>query len=167
MKDRDQIYRKRYASPLPISRHIGDFLKDFVPEKQKILGRIRECWGNVAGEQISAHAYPDDIDFKTLLINVDDPIWINELTLLKDEIFAGLKKSIPSLRMYADKIRFRNGKVILPEKLKAKPRQQNPAPPPEVIREIDDNLSIIQDAELKKALRRFFINNYETKEIKE
>jgi hypothetical protein len=167
MKNDDQTYRKRYKSPLPISRHIGDFLQGFVPEKQKILNRIRECWGIVAGEQIAAHAYPDDIDFKTLLINVDDPIWINELTLLRGEIFAGLHNRIPSLKMHADKIRFRNGKVVKPEKQKPVRKKAIPAPPPEIINEIDENLKVIEDPELKKALRRFFINTYETKETEE
>jgi predicted nucleic acid-binding Zn ribbon protein len=48
--------------------------------------RIFEAWERVVGEQIARNAQPVRLDAKRLVVNVKNPVWMQELTLLREDI---------------------------------------------------------------------------------
>lgn len=48
--------------------------------------RILQIWPDIVGEEISKHTRPLYIHKGTLFVGVDNPIWSNEVSLLKEEI---------------------------------------------------------------------------------
>jgi predicted nucleic acid-binding Zn ribbon protein len=59
--------------------------------------RLREHWAEVVGDQIAAHAQPDQIRFHKLYLSVDSPAWMQELAFLKPTL---LEKVNGALRHY-------------------------------------------------------------------
>jgi predicted nucleic acid-binding Zn ribbon protein len=59
--------------------------------------RLREHWKEVVGDQIAAHAQPDQIRFHKLYLSVDSPAWMQELAFLKPTL---LEKVNEALRHY-------------------------------------------------------------------
>ncbi|OHD54875.1 MAG: hypothetical protein A2Y33_15990 [Spirochaetes bacterium GWF1_51_8] len=162
MTDMSGEERRSFRKPMPLYRHLSRFVNDVVPERQRILGRVREFWGSATGPQIAAHTIPEDIDNRNLIVNVDDPSWLAELALMKDDIYAQLKKRIPDIKRQIDKIRFRNGQVLLPEKEAERKRPPAPVLSPEAYKEIDAELESIEDQALKRSLRKLLIRTYNT-----
>ena len=60
------------------------------PTKEK----IEEIWRKVAGELAIKHSHPTAIKKKTLIINVDSPVWIYELQQKKDTLLYGIQKQL-------------------------------------------------------------------------
>ncbi len=59
--------------------------------------RLRERWAEVVGDQIAAHAQPDQIRFRKLYLAVDSPAWMQELAFLKPTL---LEKVNAALRRF-------------------------------------------------------------------
>ncbi len=47
---------------------------------------LRSKWKECVGEPISAHTFPSFISKKKLYIDVDSPVWANQLNFLQKEI---------------------------------------------------------------------------------
>ena len=45
--------------------------------------RLRLGWTDIAGDQIAAHARPDQIRFRKLYVIVDNSVWLQQMTFLK------------------------------------------------------------------------------------
>jgi predicted nucleic acid-binding Zn ribbon protein len=48
--------------------------------------RIFEAWDRVVGPQIARHAQPVRLDARRLVIHVHSAVWLQELTLLRDDL---------------------------------------------------------------------------------
>lgn len=112
-------------------------------------------WKDVVGEGIAAHSSPEEFRSGDLWVVVDDPIWISELSLLKDEIASEVKTYL-GRKSYLLKggVKFRNGKVYRPE---SAPAPLNWAPDPEAEKEIDEAVSSVGDEKLREALKHYLM----------
>ncbi|MBF0329243.1 MAG: DUF721 domain-containing protein [Nitrospirae bacterium] len=130
----------------PILNSIFDVLG--FEEKLK-LEKMRTGWDRLFLEPMSLHTFPSDLNRGELLITVDSPVWLQQLTFFKNEI-------IGKLAGYGVKtVRFRQGRIN--EKI----QKHAPQPPTKNRREltedesrwVEENLSEIKDPELADAFR--------------
>jgi len=110
------------------------------------LAQIKNNWQNIFHRPLSLHMYPSKLSEGELLLNVDSPIWIQQLTYYKKEIIEKLRSS------GVKEVRFRIGRIS--------PDKQSVAKSPGH-RELsdEDNLFVsnltseIKDEALKKAVK--------------
>lgn len=71
-------------------KSLGEVLRAWLEtsgmEKGVAAGRLIEEWESIVGPRISAVSRPIDVRGKTLVIEVEDPVWRNELSLLQRSI---------------------------------------------------------------------------------
>lgn len=130
----------------PILNSIFDVLG--FEEKIK-LEKMRTGWDRLFLEPMSLHTFPSDFNRGELLITVDSPIWLQQLTFFKNEI-------VGKLTGYGVKsVRFRQGRIN--EKKQKSPEQSTAsnrrALTEDESRWIEENLSSIKDPELADAFR--------------
>lgn len=110
------------------------------------LGRIRSEWDSLFGPTLSVHMSPSRLAEGELLVNVDQPIWIQQLTFYKRQI-------VEKLRPYGVReVRFRIGRIY---------RHKTPGPsvrePADLSTEdaafVESLLAGVGDENLKKAIR--------------
>ena len=120
---------------------------------------LRKSWHIIVGEAMAAHSSPSGVYNRVLNVYVDDPSWIQEFTLYKDEIRDKVKSyfSDKELSRAFDSIRFQNGEV---------PKGPGPVKPrdkgridPETLAQIEASVSKIDDKELKDALRHYLVQS--------
>lgn len=78
--------RRSDGEPEPISRIINDVL---ATGKLGDSGQVAELWGEwkkIVGDEIAEHCFPEKINGDRLYINVDSPVWCQQLDLLKEEL---------------------------------------------------------------------------------
>jgi len=116
------LSRKWEKYPAPLSRYLGDVVKN-VPRKTLIIHRLEKIWHSALGQSVAVHTAPHELKGRVLFIRADDPVWIAELTLHKDEILARLKEALgeDSLASMITSLRFINGRVehardVIPER---------------------------------------------------
>lgn len=71
--------------------------------------RVAELWGQwkeIVGDDVASHCIPEKIEKKKLYIKVDNPVWHQQLDLLKDEIKARIDTRFDNIQV--DKIVFRS-----------------------------------------------------------
>lgn len=73
-------------------KNIGDLLQKLIEknkwEKFLALENIKKDWPAVVGENIAGHTIPTFIKDKKLFIDVDSPIWSNQLNYLKTKVIS-------------------------------------------------------------------------------
>ena len=69
------------------------------------LGRIRSEWDALFGPTLSVHMSPSKLTEGELLVNIDQPIWMQQLTFHKRQIVGKLKP------YGVTKVRFRIGNI--------------------------------------------------------
>jgi len=72
--------------PRPLGQILQAWLKSSGVERAVAAGRLIEEWESIVGPRISAVSSPIDVRGKTLVIEVEDPVWRNELSLLQGTI---------------------------------------------------------------------------------
>lgn len=111
---------------------------------------LKRQWHDIFGEPLSLHTFPVDIKDGELLINVDSPVWLQQLKFFKQDI---LKK----LQAHAVReIKFRHGRVYQSR------FQKNSEPQTHATRHltdseinwIDHTVSSIDDADLKENIKK-------------
>jgi hypothetical protein len=60
--------------------------------------RLREHWTEIVGNQISAHAQPDQIRFRKLYLTVDSSAWMQEMSFLKPVLFEKVNAALNRFR---------------------------------------------------------------------
>jgi hypothetical protein len=110
------------------------------------LGRIRSEWDTLFGPTLSMHMSPSKLAEGELLVNVDQPIWMQQLTFHKRQI-------VEKLRHHGVRdVRFRIGRIY---------RVRTPGP---VVREpaglsaedasfVETLVSDVDDEDLRQAIR--------------
>lgn len=72
--------------PQVLGRIIEAWIRRQGMESGLATGRLLEEWKNLVGPRIGAVSRPFDVRGETLLIEVEDPVWRNELSLLQGQI---------------------------------------------------------------------------------
>ncbi len=103
---------KRLGRPSPIAQILKKWTRK-IPDKMFILVLLRKDWCSILNGSIGNHTYPEAIQNGILIINVDDPIWIQELSLMHDELYTTVRSYLRDDRFpkIIRKFRFQNGPV--------------------------------------------------------
>ncbi len=78
-------------------------LKGLGLEEKFEEGRLREEWKSVVGEAIADRSRPLRVRGKTLLVEVQNSTWMNEIQFHRNEIVRKVNKEFPKLKI--DEIR--------------------------------------------------------------
>ncbi|MCC6346653.1 MAG: DUF721 domain-containing protein [Nitrospirales bacterium] len=119
-------------------------------EEKVRLASLQKEWRNLFGEPLSLHTYPAEIKEGELLINVDSPVWMQQLKFYKQEVAGKLQA------YHIKNVRFRHGAVYR-ARGNAPERSTTKEPPPLSARErewIDQTLSAVQDTDLREGFRK-------------
>lgn len=148
-------------APMRQAASIGSLLKQ-VLDDQGMGDRLSRyqawlVWDKVVGEQIARRARPLRLREGTLEVRVDNPVWMQQLQMLKPKILKKLNEEVPNAHI--EDIYLRRGKNTPP------PQQQPAAAPPawreqqldkNEQEEIERSLDGLNDPELRDELRRLF-----------
>lgn len=130
---------------------ISPLLKTWGIGESVRLEDIKRSWTEIVGEQISSHTLPVALKDGELTINVDSPLWLQQVSFFKDEI----KRKLGPFEITG--IRFRHGRAALLRDNAKKQKTTGPAEKKlskEAMREIEDSVSCIQDPEIRNSIRK-------------
>lgn len=129
---------------------ISPFLKQAGIEEAVRLERIKEEWLDIFNEPLSSHMYPISLKDGELLINIDSPVWLQQVSFYKDDI---ARKLSP---FEVKGVRFRLGRIASGDNARTtKPAQSSgKSISPEAARDIEDAISGIKDQELRESIRK-------------
>lgn len=142
----------------PINTILSPIFKNLGMEDRIKLELMRNQWRNLFSEPLSLHTYPAEVKCEELLINVDSPVWLQQLKFFKADI-------IKKLRLYNIKhVRFRHGRVYHRETqgLTEQLPQSKPLTDSEITW-INQTTSAISDAELKEEAKNAITKSLTTK----
>lgn len=133
------------------------FIKDTVPDSFLVLAYLRRDWPEIVGKGIAHHSLPGSIRNGTLTVNVDDPIWIQELSLQKDSIRENItahyaENDIPKL---FQTIKFRIGDITREIRTGDEPAEMRVDG--ETMKKIDKSVSAVEDPDLREALKNYLL----------
>lgn len=94
---------------IKISDVLLKIAKKFDLEIKIVEQTINKNWTKLVGERIASHTRPDTVSYRRLLVCVDSPAWMQQLTFLKDDIIKKINKVIG--RQIIKDIKFRIGDV--------------------------------------------------------
>lgn len=88
------------GKPVLLSKIIRGWLKDSGLERGLGKGRLIEEWESIVGPRISAVSTPIDVRGETLLLEVEDPVWRTELSLMQERLLEAISErpDLPKVR---------------------------------------------------------------------
>ena len=78
---------------------LGGVLKGLGLEGKLEEGRLREQWPRIVGEAIAKRSRPRTVRGRTLIIDVENNVWMNEIRFHRDEIIRKIRREIPKLEI--------------------------------------------------------------------
>jgi hypothetical protein len=133
--------------------------------------RVFDIWEESVGTQIARHSKPKGFRDHTLWVTVDNSIWMQQLTFLEGQLKEKLNQMMGS--SLVEKIRFQIGEIhsSSPETSEraSLPVWQEVEPEDAVKEDIEKEVAMLKDEELKTRLKRLFRKsvqflNYKAKE---
>ncbi|HXX57772.1 MAG TPA: DUF721 domain-containing protein [Thermodesulfovibrionales bacterium] len=114
------------------------------------LETMRRQWSNIIGRPLSLHIWPSSLQNNELLINVDSPVWLQQISFYKTAIMKKLQS------FDVRDIRFRLGKVGSERSLQQSPsgREIRASLDHETAAYIEATISGIEDDELRDRIRK-------------
>lgn len=151
---------RRTHQSVPLKYKLDKFTRSFFPDKVRAMHTIRETWRRLYSGGIAEHSWPSHIGYQSLVVHVDDPMWISELQLLKDEMREKLSAQLQrqGLQTRFNAIRFQNGELHWPDPAPVQERASFRIDPA-VLKTIDERIKNVQDKDLKQALRHYLITS--------
>lgn len=83
---------RRKGTPTAFGDVVGQVLGDLGLEGVARAHRIGAVWEEAVGEQVAAHCRPLGLRGEVLELQVDSPVWSQQLQLRKPELIAALKR---------------------------------------------------------------------------
>jgi len=74
-----------------LGRILEEWLRGIGLDRAVLAGKLQQDWVSIVGPRISAVSRPIDVRGETLVIEVENPVWRNELSLLQDTILAQVR----------------------------------------------------------------------------
>jgi hypothetical protein len=128
---------------------LSPFIREFGLEEAIRFGAIKREWGNIFGEPLSAHMSPSRLKNGELLVNVDSPLWLQQLTFLKTQILGKLSA------LGVKELRFMLGRVTpVQERGVRSLRTKGRLLESEAVQQIKDTIAETEDAALKESIKR-------------
>jgi len=141
---------------------IKSILED-VFRKKNLESRLKDyhvfdVWGEVVGPRVARHTQPKRFQDRILWVTVDTTVWMQQLTFLEGKIREKLNQAIGSSRI--EKIRFQIGELSHLHKEASEsdvfPEWQNATIDNSVKEDIEKEVAVLNDEELKKRLKDLF-----------
>lgn len=128
---------------------ISPILKKSGIEEGVRLDMIKARWDGLFNPPLSFHLYPFRLKDGVLLINVDSPVWLQEVSLHKEDFLKLLKPFGPK------DVRFRLGRVRFRKQDPGRGNDKKFRKPlsPKTITYIDEAIAPVKDHELKEIIR--------------
>ncbi len=150
--------------PMKQAERVGSLLKQILGKpgfgEQITRHQAWLVWDQLVGEQIAARARPLKLRKGVLEVQVDHPVWMQQLQMLKPKILEKIEAKIPNAGITDIYLRqTRNSQTYQPPKTKKAPE----APPWTKIEltnaekeSIEEKLTQIDNFEVKHELRKLF-----------
>ena len=87
---------RRKGSPTPVGELVGQVLADFGLDGVAKAHRIGAHWEEIVGDQVAAHCRPLGLRGDVLELEVDSPVWSQQLQLRKPDLLAALERKFGS-----------------------------------------------------------------------
>ena len=149
-------------APLKKAQRVGSVLQELLGKpgigEQITRHQAWLVWDQIVGEQIAARARPKKIRRGILEVQVDHPVWMQQLHMLKPKILEKINATIPNAGI--SDIYLRQTKAVNPPYLKPSQRTSEPLPWSKIElndwekRTIEQQLEVIEDTDLKEEFRR-------------
>lgn len=110
------------------------------------LGHLRAKWSDIFESPVILHISPASYREGELLINVDSPIWMQQLGFYKEDITKKLSG------FGVNRVRFRLGRVFRLEKSESFLEKKQMTP--EDIAYINETVSLVSDEELRNSIKK-------------
>lgn len=129
-----------------------------VPDKFLFTALLRKDWAKIVGNSVAHHSLPVHVRNDCLTVNVDDPIWVQELTLQKDSIRENILNHFgnPAFGKLFSSVKFRNGDIT-PPPLAREPGNEPMLLEKGMLERIDKTVGAVDDPDLRQALRKYLI----------
>ncbi len=124
----------------PVIRELG------IEESVK-LAEIKKTWHNLFNKPLSYHMSPFKLSEGEIFLNVDSPVWLQELNFYKEELIR--KMSSYGVRA----VRFRLGRVSKKSEVRSQ-KSEVRSLTHEELSYVEETVSLIDDHVLREALRR-------------
>ena len=133
-------------------RRVADLVASAVPQigPRLLETRIRSRWPTVVGREIARRAQPGRLEQGCLTVMVDNSPWLQELTLRQAELTARVAETFPEVRA----LRFAMGALTRETGVTRVSRPQTAPLTAADLRDIDDAVSVIGDADVASSARR-------------
>ena len=128
---------------------LSPLLKGLGIEEAVRFEGIKAGWANIFREPLSLHMCPSRLQNGELLINVDSPVWLQQISFYREEILRNLGPfGVKDVRFRIG--RMGAGKTGAPRQ----PQQRNYAPDSAALRQVEEAVSGIEDGPVKDSIRR-------------
>ncbi|HWR58334.1 MAG TPA: DUF721 domain-containing protein [Thermodesulfovibrionales bacterium] len=140
---------------------IAPLVRELGIEETVRFEKIKYEWGNIFSEPLSLHMYPVRLTEGELLINVDSPLWLQQLTFLKIQIIESLSS------FEVRNVRFRIGKTVDAQKKapRLSPRAGQPLSGTDV-KQIEDTVADMDDAVIKESIKKAMEKSFAARNTK-
>ena len=148
--------RKLFPLGTILNRSFKNLGIDFKIAQQKVI----DNWSKIVGEQIDSISKPDHFKFRTLFVNVADPIWLHQLVFLEDKVKDNINQK--SGKKLVQKIYFKVGDLRVKEVKKSVKNEdlnfdfRNHTDLTDE-KEVDGVIDTLNDPELKTILKRIML----------
>jgi len=152
----------RDRAPMKQAEPFGKLLKQFLGDKgiDDRLNRYQAwlIWDKVVGEQIANRARPLRFRQGILEVQVDHPVWMQQLQMLKPKIIEKLNQQIPNAGIEDLYLRKSSKPIVRPKQAEPEaPKWQQIELTDEDMAQIEKLLEPLADGELKVEMRRLFM----------
>jgi hypothetical protein len=128
---------------------ISPFVREFGLEEAVRFDLIKREWSNTFGEPLSAHMSPARLKNGELLVNVDSPLWLQQLTFLKTQVVGKLSP------FGVKELRFILGRVAPARRQEVRStRTKEDTLGSEATQQIEDTIAGTDDMALKESIRK-------------
>ncbi len=127
---------------------LAPLIKNLKLEDAVKLGRIKAGWADIFEQPVSLHMFPAMLKEGELLINVDSPMWMQQLSFYKDKMADKLHGfGVKAVRLGLGKVipweKEKGEKIILHKSITADDRSY-----------IEKTVSPIRDEELREGIKK-------------
>lgn len=85
---------KRSKQPTPVGEIVEKLLKGLNLEARVSRENLHKFWPQAVGEKFALHSWPVSFRGKTLIIGVADSLWMQEMSLRRQEILEGIAREL-------------------------------------------------------------------------
>jgi predicted nucleic acid-binding Zn ribbon protein len=79
--------------PIPLSTSLDAVIRSLRGPDRRQIGGLFGRWDEVVGQQVAAHVRPVKLDQGVLVVEVDEPAWATQVTLMSGRLRERLAES--------------------------------------------------------------------------